>query len=73
MGLTWKTDMPQNTVPDVNWISWMMGCASAVVIFFLAWGLKDVKKRFDRVPELELELERLRSEIQRLQNGKMDK
>jgi hypothetical protein len=60
-------------VPEINWFSWLMGCATALAIFFLAWGLKDVKRRFDLVPELESEIRILKSEVERLKNEKVAK
>jgi hypothetical protein len=43
----------QNAFSDSSIVAWLIGMASSAVIFFLAWGLKDVKSRYDKVPELE--------------------
>lgn len=59
--------MPQNvqpTITDLQLFSWMAGLATAAALFFLAWGVRDVKARFDKVPELEKEIDRLRVELE---------
>lgn len=49
-----------------SWGSWVLGLASAAVLFFLAWGLKDVKARYDKVPLLEAKNTELEGKIRRL-------
>lgn len=46
------TTVPTQTGDTFSW-QWIAGAAISVVTFFLAWGLKDVKGRYDKVPELE--------------------
>ena len=53
----------QHTVSDANIIGWLVGIASSAVIFFLAWGLKDVKARYDKIPMLETKIALLEAEI----------
>lgn len=65
---------PVQTVPDLNESSqWLFRLALTVVTFFLGWGLKDVKKRYDKVPELEkllVGLDARMKEIERRLDGK---
>ena len=49
-----------------NWGIWFLGCASAAALFFVAWGLKDVKSRYDKVPVLEAKNTELEGKIRRL-------
>ena len=49
-----------------NWWSWLLGVASTGALFFIAWGLKDVKGRYDKVPLLEAKNTELEGKIRRL-------
>ena len=49
-----------------SWISWIIGAASTVAIWFIAWGLRDVKTRYDKIPELEAEIADLKGKVHRL-------
>ena len=51
---------------EFNLTSELLGLAVTVVAFFLGWGLKDVKKRYDRIPEIEMEMAILKQEIEDL-------
>ena len=44
----------------------LLGLAITIVAFFLGWGMKDVKKRYDRIPEIETEIAVLKQEIEDL-------
>ena len=55
-----------NITPDSPIITWLIGVGSSLVIFFLAWGLKDVKARYDKIPKMETDIALLCSEIKRL-------
>ena len=51
---------------EFNLTSELLGLAVTVVAFFLGWGLKDVKKRYDRIPKIETEIAVLKQEIKDL-------
>ena len=51
---------------EFNLTSGLLGLAVTVVAFFLGWGLKDVKKRYDRIPEIETDVAVLKQEIKDL-------
>ena len=51
---------------EFNLTSGLLGLAVTVVAFFLGWGLKDVKKRYDRIPKIETEIAVLKQEIKDL-------
>jgi len=51
---------------EFNLTSGLLGLAVTVVAFFLGWGMKDVKKRYDRIPEIETEIAVLKQEIKDL-------
>ena len=44
----------------------LLGLAITIVAFFLGWGMKDVKKRYDRIPKIETEIAVLKQEIKDL-------
>jgi hypothetical protein len=58
----------QTTVTDSSIVAWLIGVGSSAVIFFLAWGLKDVKARYDKVPTLETEIATLKAEMEMLKS-----
>ena len=51
---------------EFNLTSGLLGLAVTVVAFFLGWGLKNVKKRYDRIPEIETDMAVLKQEIKDL-------
>ena len=44
----------------------LLGLAVTIVAFFLGWGMKDVKKRYDKIPEIETDVAVLKQEIKDL-------
>ena len=51
---------------EFNLTSGLLGLAVTIVAFFLGWGMKDVKKRYDKIPEIEMEMAVLKQEIKDL-------
>lgn len=43
---------PPQMVDISPWWAYIVGLGSSAIIWFLAWGLRDVKRRYDIVPEL---------------------
>lgn len=62
--------VPQSTW-EADW-AWLKGAAISVVIFFLAWGLKDLKSRYDKVPELEKAIIKLKSVLNEDQKRRLE-
>lgn len=54
---------PGSPVTDTDLGPWLFRLAITAVTFLIGWGLKDVKRRYDRVPELELILTRLEEQL----------
>lgn len=58
--------MDQNfpKVSDISpWWAYIVGLASSAIIWFLAWGLRDVKKRYDAVPEITNQLQGIKRRL----------
>jgi len=51
---------------EFNLTSGLLGLAVTIVAFFLGWGMKDVKKRYDKIPEIETDVAVLKQEIKDL-------
>ena len=51
---------------EFNLTSGLLGLAVTIVAFFLVWGMKDVKKRYDKIPEIETDVAVLKQEIKDL-------
>ena len=51
---------------------WVFRLILTVVTFLLGWGMKDIKKRYDKVPELEKILVALTKELEEI-NHRLDK
>ena len=58
--------------PEVSWVSWLLGLASSIVMFFLALGLRDIKMKFDKVSELERKVMNFEAEIKMLKKEYRD-
>lgn len=56
----------QSTSAGDPW-DWIKGSAVTLIIFFLGWGLKDVKRRYDQVLVLEKDLARLAQAVEDIQ------
>ncbi len=54
---------------EFNIWSYLLALATAVVVWFLAWGLKDIKKRYDKIPELEIKVAELKQELEDLKES----
>lgn len=58
---------PQELMPrfpgEFNIWPWLLSLTVTVVAFFLGWGLKDMKKRYDKVPEIAEEVVRIKQEL----------
>ena len=51
---------------EFNLTSGLLGLAVTIVAFFLGWGMKDVKKRYDKIPGIETDVAVLKQEIKDL-------
>lgn len=52
---------------------WITKISVGLIVFFLGWGLKDVKKRYDKVPELETSLALMAQDLKAIKRHlKMD-
>ncbi len=67
---------PQGQLPQLsgefNLWSWLLGLSVTAVAFFLGWGLRDVKKRYDKIPELETKIAVIEQEIKDLKESARD-
>lgn len=52
MNLEKTLDKPPQMIDISPWWAYIVGLGSSAIIWFLAWGLRDVKRRYDIVPEL---------------------
>jgi hypothetical protein len=50
---------------DKGILQWLMGAAGTLILFMLGFGFKDLKDRLNKLPQLCLEIERLKAKYDR--------